>query len=46
MASSAPEPDSTASTDDRRIQAELTPRAREIVAAARELLEAEGPDVL
>jgi AcrR family transcriptional regulator len=40
MASSAPEP---ASTDDR---AELSPRAREIVDAARELLEAEGPEGL
>jgi AcrR family transcriptional regulator len=40
MASSAPE---TASTDDR---AELSPRAREIADAARELLEAEGPEGL
>ena len=35
-----------ASTDDRWIQAELSPRAREIVVAARELLEAEGPEGL
>jgi AcrR family transcriptional regulator len=44
MASSAPKPEST---DDRWIRAEqLSPRAREIVDAARELLEAEGPEGL
>jgi AcrR family transcriptional regulator len=43
MASSAPEPERAEIVADR---AGLSPRAREIVAAARELLEAEGPEGL